>query len=172
MHIITDIALSILSGLVASAVFLFILFRLRPKIEISPWIARQKDQDEIDFAFKAINRSSRPCHNVCVEATLAQPKYVNGGITYWTTTIEIKKPKVFQMERFDETDTNAHYAWRFVTGEDLDALWDTEDSIIRFRVLATDSVTNFSRVFTREFHLARDSIKDGTHNFGADLGVS
>jgi len=172
MELAWDIALSVLSGLIASAVFLLVLFNLRPRLEISPWIAREQDKDGKFFSFKAINRSSRPCHNVRVEATLAQPRLVEKGHVYWTRPLPINKADVFEMQRLDRNDRDANYAWRFVTEVDLDDVWTSDDSLVRFRVIATDSLTNFSRSFTREFRLPRNSIKDGSHHFGEDMEVS
>ena len=60
MEIVGDILLSILSGLVASGVFLFVLSKYRPMIEISPYIARENDSEGKYFVFKIINKSKRP----------------------------------------------------------------------------------------------------------------
>lgn len=172
MNIVYHIALSILSGVAASVVFLFILSRFRPRIEISPWIARENDSKGKFFAFKIVNTAARACHNVRVEATLARLRNVEGGQVFWTAPLPLKKAHVFEIPRFNRKDTNADYAWRFVTDENLDELWTSDDALIRFRVLATDSVTNFSRAFSKEFRLPRNSVKGGSHHFGRDLRVS
>ena len=97
---------------------------------------------------------------------------VEGGHTFWTKHLPIKQQEVFEIARFEPNDPNADYAWRFVTDEDLDALWISDNDMIRFRVIATDSLTGFSRAFLQPYRLARTSIRSGSHHFGNDLNVS
>jgi len=172
MEIVGNILLSILSGLVASGVFLLVLSKLRPSIEISPFIAREKDDDGKFFTFKIVNKSRRSCIGVKVDASLAKQTNVQGGHTFWTKQLPLKQTEVFEISRNDKKDSNADYAWRFVTDEDLDKIWGSDNDLVRFRVLATDSLTGFSRAFVHQFRLARNSIKDGSHHFGNDLNVS
>ncbi len=172
MEILENLFWSVLSGLVASGVFIFVLSTFRPSIKISPHIARETDDQGKFYAFKIINTSTRPCINVKVDATLAKLTHVEGGHTLWTTHLPLKQSEVFEMAQHQENDVNADYAWRFVTDVDLDDLWVSDSDLVRFRVLATDSFTGFSRSFFQEFRLARNSIKDGSHHFGLDLRVS
>lgn len=172
MDIIGDILLSILSGLVASGVFLLVLSKFRPEIEISPYIARETDDDGKYYVFKIVNRSPRSCIGVKVDASLAKQTNVEGGHTFWTKHLALKQKEVFEISKNDLEDKNADYAWRFVTDDDLDTLWASDNDMVRFRVLATDSLTGFSRAFVHQFRLARNSIKTGSHHFGNDLDVS
>ena len=76
----------------------------------------------------------------------------------------LQQAEVFEIAKYDLEDSEADYAWRFVTEEDLDTLWDSDNDTIRFAVIATDSLTGFSRAFEHKFRLARNSIKDGSLN--------
>ena len=77
--ILFGVVLSILSGLVASGVFLLVLSKFRPKIVISPFIAREEDEKGKFFAFKIINKSRRSCISVKVDASLSRQKIVEDG---------------------------------------------------------------------------------------------
>lgn len=172
MEIFENIFWSVISGLVASGVFLIVISICRPRIEISPLIAREQDAGGKFFVFKFINKSRRSCINIRVEATLAKLTQVQGGTTVWTTHLPLKKSEVFEVAKFNKKDPNGDYAWRFVTEEDLDAVWVSDNDFVRFRVLATDSLTSFSKSFSKEFRVPRNSIKSGSHHFGEDLDVS
>ncbi len=172
MAIIGTILLSILSGLVAAGIFLLVLSKYRPLIEISPYIAREHEDEKKYFVFKIINKSKRPCINVRVDASLAKQSHVEGGHIFWMKHLSLRSDEVFEISRYNLDDPDADYAWRFATKEDLDDLWCTDSDMVRFHVIATDSLTGFSRGFVREFRLARNSIKDGSHHFGEDLNVS
>ena len=57
----------VLSGMVASLLFLLALRQLRPKIIISPFIARDVNSlGEVRYRFKVVNRSLRPAVDVGV----------------------------------------------------------------------------------------------------------
>ena len=172
VEITGSILLSILSGLVASGVFLLVLSKFRPNIEISPFIAREKDAKGKFFAFKIINKSPRSCISVKVDASLAKRKNVEEGHMNWTTHLLLKQAEVFEIAKYDPKDPEADYAWRFVTEEDLDTLWHSAADTIRFAVIATDSLTGFSRAFERKYRVAHISIKDGSHQFGSKLDVT
>ena len=99
MEILGHVLLSILSGLVASLVFLLVLSKLRPSIEISEFIAREKDEAGKFFTFKIVNKSSRSCIGVKVDASLARQTNVQGGHTFWTTNLPLKQNEVFEISK-------------------------------------------------------------------------
>lgn len=172
MDIFPSLIVGVASGLTASIAFFYLLRNLRPNISISPYIARTEYNGKKYFDFKIVNYSSRSAINICVHAVLATPINVEGGPLYQTIGINLVHDTSFELSRFDESDLNANYALRFSTPDDLDAMWADETSLIRFRLIATDSESGFSRAYIKEFHTKRNSVKDGLHEFGNSLDVS
>ncbi len=80
--------------------------------------------------------------------------------------------EVFILKKYDLKDKNANYTRQFVCHEDIDELWkDDRHKFICFRLLATDSLTGFSKVFEREYRLKRNSIKEGTYESGDSFKI-
>lgn len=166
------VLVGIFTGLLSSAAFTALLFRLKPQLEISPWIAHESDAAGDFFVFKVVNRSSRPAINVRVDASLAKGVQVKGGINYWTTEISVVKPVVFELAGYDPKDQVGEFAQRFVTTEDIEGAWTEDHAMILFRVIATDSFSGFSRAYKQEYRTKRNSIRKGSHEFGLGLEVS
>ena len=172
MTFVETVLVGIATSLVASTVFVCLFFRLKPAIEISPYIAREDIDGETFFIFKIVNRSKRAIIDVRVEASLATQTNVEGGPIYRTHQIAFRKSYMFQMGGFNQADHGADYACRFATRENLDSMWNNDSDIVRFRVIATDHFSGFSQAFLKEFRTRRNCIVDGSHKWGADLGVS
>jgi hypothetical protein len=167
-----NVGVGILSGVIASAIFLAALFRLRPSIGISPFIAHDTLGEKPFFAFKIVNKGSRPVINVRVDASLAVPRQVEGGHVYQTRNIPLVKSEVFQIGGYSPNDKEADYACRFVTYSRLDADWKDGTGFVRLRVIATDSLSGFSAAFVQEFRTKTSSIRHGYHAAGKSLDVS
>ena len=76
------------------------------------------------------------------------------------------------IDRFGIKDEQANYAFRFLTYENLENIWTDEKlSFLRFRIFASDSFSGFGRVFTQDYHLQRDAIKEGDFEFGDSLQI-
>ncbi len=172
MSILQALLVGIFSGLSSSLLFFILLRRLRPKIEISPFIANNKQGEHHYFDFKIINKAKRPAINIQLNVVLAAPTNTEGGPIYQTVAIELIKDNFFELGKYDKKDKGAYYAQRFCTKMDIEKLWKNDNSHIRLRVMATDSESGFSRAFLKEFHTKRNSIKNGVHKFGTSLGVS
>ena len=141
----------IVSGVVSSTIFHFLLRGLKPDIGISPLIAKVDRGGETYYDFKIINKSPRALIDVRAHAHIAEQTYAQGG-------------PIFQ--------THADYALRFATKSDLDAEWAKDSDHAKLRVIATDSISGFSKAFVHVYTTKRNSIKEGLHMFGENLDVS
>ncbi len=172
MEIWIAIVIGIVGGVVSSTIFYFLLRGLKPSIEISPYIARVDRNGTIYYDFKIINKSKRPLVDVRAHASLAKRVYAEGGPIYQTERIPLIRDKYFELGGFSLQDQNADYALRFATQSDLGSAWASDSDHVKLRVIATDSVSGFSKAFVQQYMTKRNSIKPGLHKFGNELDVS
>lgn len=166
--------IGILSSLAASALFLYFLSRIRPEMEISPEIAKITEPGgRIKYSVKVINRTDKHVINVRAVMTVRTPHNVHGGTIFINTYITLKTAEVLEIKRFNPTDTNADYAVRFVTFDDLDHIWvHNPMSVVEFHLYATHSLTGFGRVFTRQYHDKDNELKVGNFKYGNNLDIA
>ena len=172
MDLLSNLLIGVVSGVAASTLFFVLLRRLRPRIEISPFIARSEQGGYTYYDFKIVNLGARSAIDLRAHLVVATPTNVEGGPIYRTQGIELTKDAFFELGRFDEKDQNAYYALRFTTVEDIETLWKDDRSHIRLRIMATDAESGFSRAFMHDFRTKRNTIKNGQHEFGTSLAVS
>jgi len=147
------------------------MFRLKPRIEISPYIAIEQDNEGNFYTFKIANKSKRPIINLKADLSLAKSTNVTDGPIYEMWPISLRRDQVFEISGYSSKDRDADYALRFVTKTDLNKLWENDADIIRFRVMATDSLSGFSKCFLKEFRMKRNCLKEGTHRWGTNLDI-
>jgi hypothetical protein len=167
-----NILVGVLSGFFSSAMFFFLLRRLRPDIDISPAIAKSVQGGYTYYDFKILNRSSRAAINIQAHLVLATQVNVQGGPIYKTLGIEFTRNSFFELGAFSATDSDASYALRFTTVEDIEGMWGGENIHLRLRVMATDAESGFSKSFMHDFRVRRNAIRVGQHEFGASLQVT
>jgi hypothetical protein len=172
MEVLVNIVVGVFSGVLSSALFFFLLRRLRPQIDISPAIAKSIQGGYTYYDFKIINRSARSAINIQAHLVLATQTNVQGGPIYKTLGIEFTKDNFFELGAFAESDQNAYYALRFTTVQDIDGMWTSDISHLRLRIMATDAESGFSRAFMHDFRVKRITVKNGQHEFGQSLAVT
>ncbi|NQZ06736.1 MAG: hypothetical protein HRT35_06190 [Algicola sp.] len=172
MDIINSIISGVIAGVIASAAFIFYLSRNKPALKLSKFIARRTKNGQKEFIFKIANTLPRSCINVKVNAAIVKATNVEGGVNNCHENLNLVNSYLFRLSRYDKQDLQGYYAWRFVTTADLDDIWNSEEDTIEFQVMATDSYTGFSKVFSQIFRLKRNSIKDGAHKFGLEMDVT
>ena len=78
-----NILIGIFGSLIASFAFILILYNyLRPKIEISEFIARKRNGDSIFYHIKIVNKTHWPLIDFRVEIFLRTPENTFNGIHY------------------------------------------------------------------------------------------
>jgi hypothetical protein len=174
MDILLAIITGIFSSLVASTVWLFAFSRVRPKITISEKIAKTLDTSGYPiYKIKIINQTKRPIVSVRARLTVSSPAVVPNGFVTTTRSIELKTSEVFSLRKFDLSDKEANYAFRFITYENLDEIWTNDKvSYVVFRIYAVDSLSGLGKMYERQFRLKRNSIVDGDFEFGNTFAIS
>lgn len=172
-NVVLSVAIGVVSSLTASAAFLFVLFRFRPNIEISPYISVGKDSDgNTQYRIKIVNRTPRKIINVRVKLILGTKVNIPGGIITNNKQLMLRTPDLFHVGKYSKKDKGANYAYRFITDEDIESLWqEGQGNHIKFLIIATDSLTGFSKVFFRRFHVKRTTLVTGSHIHGDSLEV-
>jgi len=166
-----EIAIGVISSLVASGLFLLFLRNLRPKIQIAKKIAKAETDEGLVYVFKFINRGRRNIVDIRAQLMLVTHEHVVGGAILKTK--ELKSYSALILNKYDKNDNDAHYARRFTFKEKLDEIWTDDNSqYLMFRVFCHDEVSGFGKVFSQEFRLKRASIVNGVFNYGEDLNVS
>ena len=90
------VMIGIFSSISASIIFIFCLYLFRPKIIISPYIAKNNDVygDQV-YDIKVINKSKRAVININAELLLITKENVPDGQIDTTKKIDISYEKVF-----------------------------------------------------------------------------
>ncbi len=167
---LASILIGVASSGAASLIFLLALYRLRPRLAFSPFIANQSRPGEPMFGFKILNRSRFPVTNIRLQLTRVVPKAVPDGVVLRNTLLPLKKDHIFEVGGFARHDKEANYAFRVGTTEDLCTLCDKEGHYLILAVVAQHSLSGFSKVFYKYYHPQSD-IKAGCHQFGLGLDV-
>jgi hypothetical protein len=171
MDLLGAIIVGLISSFTASFIFLFYLKQLRPKLRISPYIAKETYDGDPIYVFKVINYGSRDLVDIKLDVELAQLVNVEGGLIYKSKNIPLVKNYLFQLSKFDKSDTHGNYAARFTTKVDINSIWESENDYLILKVIATDSFSGFSDSFSYSFRVKRTSIKEGSHKWGPELEV-
>ncbi|WP_179416201.1 hypothetical protein HDF19_10095 [Mucilaginibacter sp. E4BP6] len=166
----------VIPGVVASAIFLFLLFLLKPKIVISDKIASQYvkvgNKDHHAYVFKIINKSLFfKIYDLKVNAYVcSNMPNVNGnnvnfkdiqlkGADQWVLNRMYWKHIFQNTIRGERTlESRCDYACQFFSGENISNLLDN-NSYISVQVLAKHSLTGFSRVKIRKYNHSSKIVK-------------
>ncbi len=172
MEIIIAITTGVLSSICASVIFLFFFAKIRPNIEISDTIAVEESSDGVrKYWMKFVNKGRRDVINVRFELLFSTPQNAANGIRTHRKTIPLTKSSILLVPRFDEKGHNNSYAKRISTTENLDQLWDDERSFLTLRIIGEDSVSGFSKIFVKDMHYKKTTLKVGRHKVGLSLDV-
>ena len=173
IEVIGSLLTGFISAIFASAVFVYIMYSQRPKLELSRQIARTSFKGQTIYAFKVINAGRRDAVTVSAELFLIQPHTVEGGIGYNIIEIPLVRNKLFHLRPVAKVGTKFGGVFEFITLADLEAEWLAfTDSYLLFRVLAQDSLSFFSQVFSSEFGDPEKAIAAGRFAKGASMKIS
>ncbi|MCP4116598.1 MAG: hypothetical protein GY737_14555 [Desulfobacteraceae bacterium] len=172
MEIVIAITTGVLSSICASVIFLFFLTKIRPNLEISDTIAVEEASDGTKkYWLKFINQGRRDIINVRFELLFSTPQNAANGMNIHRKTIPLTKASMLLVSAYSENDQNKSYAKRFSTTEDLDELWNDECSFLTLRIIGEDSVSGFSKIFVKDMHYKKTTLKPGRHKIGLSLEV-
>ncbi|WP_430415542.1 hypothetical protein [Marinobacter adhaerens] len=173
MDYLLTVSTGILSGVAASALFLwFSFYRFKPKIEISPNLAVSPEGDEDPYIeVKFINWTRRHINDVRVEILKSEIQNIHGGRTL--THTELVQRDIYFVSPFDNKDRDARYAFRVTEKLDVAEIWISDKTeFITVMVHACDSLSGFSQSFRKEYTNKAACLKVGKHGFGRDFSVA
>ena len=163
------VILAILVGLITSVIFFYILSKFRPKIDISKAIAKGADKKDGRpiYRIKVINRTKYPIIDIKAQLHIFENQQTANGEIWKSMTIELKRSDPIVIDKYDKSDRDALYAYRFVTYNDLEALWGYDNvQFLRFRIYARHALSGFGTFAYQDFRLKRNSIKVGDFSKG------
>jgi len=168
----SEIITGVIVGLVTSVIFLYALSRVRPRFQISERIAKRiTPSGNTQYLVKILNRSRRSAIDIRARLHLMTPTMAPGGVVLRSKRLELSRGELFELPGFSRKDQEARYAFRFLTEEHLEDLWEDESQYLRFRLFASDSLSGFGRVFVRDFHMKRVSVVEGDFEVGSSLEI-
>ena len=169
----TNIIVGIVSSLVASLLFLYMLRLLPPNISISSEVAKTTLSDENVYSIKVKNEGRRDAINLRAELLLLVPQSVEGGEIYKVGKIPLQADSLFRLGKYSKQDRSLSYAFRFVTKSDLEREWlSNKKSFLRFVVFAQDSFSGFPKIFIKEFHSQYHDIIEGDFDRGLSDAIT
>lgn len=173
MTVIISLLTGFISALCASVTFVLLMYRQRPKLELSRKIAKTSFEGKTLYALKVVNAGRRDAISINAELFLLQPHPVEGGTGYNIIEIALVRRKLFHIRPLSKVGDKFGAVFEFITSEDLEAEWSKfQNSYLLFRVTAQDSLSLFSRVFTSEYDSPEKTIVVGRFAKGASMNVA
>jgi hypothetical protein len=165
--------IGVLSSMMASLVVWLLLFRVRPKIDISPVIARTTGPNgEISFRVKIVNKTRRPAIDLQASIYLDTLRKVPNGDVHMLHKLPLKSTAGFMLHGYNKKDSDARYARRLLIEDDIDATWlDDQHASIVMRLFARDGMSGAFQQCEQIYRLKRE-IKDGSFHWGDSFEVS
>lgn len=171
-----SILIGVLSGLASSALFLWFLTKLRPKIIISEYIAFDEVQIEGTkkscYRFKIVNKTwFSKIYDVEAQLVLITLINADGGFNIFLSPIDLIKDKSWSLNRISKNDKHAEFAFQFITLEDIKSKWG-ENQNIELRVKAKHAFSGFSKIEKKRYYKSDLAIKKGSFKFGTSTEIS
>ncbi len=153
---ILSAVVGIVTGVLSAALWLAIIYRVRPRIDIAKQI-RLAPADR-SYQIKVINRSHQAAVNVKAQLTLLIPTKAGGDEFNTSTVIPLRRSELMQLSGADKQDS-ALPVFRFVTDENLQQLLaQNPRAWLAFRMMATHPITHFGDIYKMDYH-ARDIVE-------------
>lgn len=169
LFILDKIILAVFVGLITSGIFLIILSLFKPKIDISPKIARglSTKTDETIYRIKVINRTRAPLTDIKAQLHIYKNYQTATGEIWKSNAIKLKRSDPISINTYHRKDKDSTYAYRFLTYDNLDEKWiDDSSQFLRFRIFARHSLSGFGGFFIKDYRLKRNSIMEGDFSKG------
>jgi hypothetical protein len=162
------IIVSTATSLLASIIFLLLLARIRPKLEISPVIAKGIRDEEVTFNVKVVNKTKADLIDVrCRLDAVDWIPFAKGRLVR-TSRIDLRYNELLVLPRLSKRDDDQSFAFRFSTEGNVHSRIENAE-LIRFQIIATHGVSGFSRAYRRRFTHAE--IRPGNFETGTSFEV-
>jgi len=150
------------ASVLASAIFWYMLYQQKPKLQISPKIATMSEDRSGNtlYAIKIINKTKTEIINVKLElcaASVVSQTTVDGrsvpAIRLTKIAIGREQPinELMVIDKFNLNDNEAKYAQQLIIAEDINDKCNAENSFLLLRIIATHSASGFSKVYEARY---------------------
>lgn len=168
-YILDKVLLAVIVGLVANVIFFIILSRFKPKIEISPEIAKGRCTitGKTIYRIKVINRCSYAIMDIRSYLHIYKNYPSTTGEVWKSESIDLQRSDPLIIDKYSKNDDDANYAYRFLTYDDIEEKWKDDNSqFLRFRIFARHSASGFGAFFFKDYKLKENSIVEGDFSKG------
>jgi hypothetical protein len=166
-----SLVIGAIGSLIASAIFLLIMCRVRSNLELSSKIAKTIYNRETVYSIKIINSGKRDVVAIRAELLMIEPQVVHGGIGKNILQIPLVRDEWFLLEPISKNDDDFG-SFEFITTENIDEEWGLRpNAYLLFRVHAQDSISGFSKIFSTKYY-SRSDIVQGRFAKGASMLIS
>ena len=163
-YLLEKVVFAIFIGVVSSAVFFMVLSRFKPKIDISPKIAKGIStlNGKTIYRIKVINKTRMPIIDIMAQLHIFKTYQSDGGEIWKSKSIELKRSDPIAIDKFDQNDADAKYAYRFLTYENIDSIWEDDAAqFLVFRIICKNSLSGFGGFFSKEYRIKKQRIING-----------
>lgn len=169
---LTAFLFNIICGVVASFIFIFsILIFLRPRIKLSPIIAKSIDHFENDlvcYTFKMVNLSWFSAYGVEIELNELISIPNDGGQNIRYTKLPVKTSNISHLPPFRPKWLNpayGRYALQIRVYTDIGAIVSIPLKSVQIEVTLRHGLTGLTKVFNQDYSVI-GKIKEGQFVFG------
>lgn len=171
--ILTGLITGFVSALCASAVFVYLMYGMRPKLLLSDKIAKTIIEGQTFYSFKVINTGRRDAIALVAELLLIQPVVVEGGVGYNVIEIPFARNNLFHIRPLAKVGDKFGAVFEFITTDNIEEEWNKyQNSYLLFRVSSQDSLSLFYHVFSSEFDSPEKAIVVGRFAKGAKMEIT
>jgi len=166
------ITIGVLSSIIASALWILILSRLTPKLDVSPEIAEDPGGANLGsptFRIKVVNRSRRAAMDLRFQVDLMTPVRAKGGHVNRRSPLECgNAPLMFP--RYHRSGKDHDNAYRLRINSDIKGLLKKNpNSSIRLQIFARHELSGMGKVFEQRYYHPSSEIVLGSFVRGQDL---
>ena len=169
-----NLVIGAIGSLIASILFLLSLYQLRPKIAISPEIAKTSYDGKTVYAIKIINSGNRDVVDIRAELLMLEPRVMDGGIGKNILQFSLAREQWFLLHPISKSKDGNEFnnTFEFITADNIHDDWAKhENSYLLFQVHAQDVLSWFSEVFSHEYYSWEDII-EGRFSVGSSMKIS
>lgn len=168
--LLQNVLINFLCGLIGSFLFiLFLLYFLRPKFEISPYICYLNKQ----YRLKIVNRSIYDAFDISCELVRLEPyHHENGKSSVKIYSINLLTQDMTHIVRYRKKTTDRHpyhlFARTIVAEDLLEESLNAPQSYLELKITVRHGLTGLARTFSQKFE--KNCIKqDHKFKFGRNL---
>lgn len=168
------IILGIVVGVISNFCFWIVLWRLKPRIEISPTIARGKStlNGLTIYRFKVVNKTQNDLVDIRAEIHLMKNYQVGGDSIVKSKRLSLKQGNPIVIEKFRRWHSSTEYAFRFLSYEDIEKEWDEfQAESLRLRIFARNAFWGVSAIVSKRYDNLELTIKEGDFAKGYTFNI-